>query len=214
MTDARERARRGAAHGAAAPKAAERACSQPLLPERSPSLLGRQMQMDKLRSQIGVGTPAATQAQISPAFSKFMGGVIIASALRLGAECQWTAAQYPMLGQAYLALDAIFLVLFTLEVVIKLVALRLAYFRSSWNIVDFVITVTSALELWAVFNHQSTFVRRARLLRTARSLRLIRLIRIVKSVPELVMVVDGIAMAMKSLGWVMLLMVTVVYMFA
>lgn len=73
-------------------------------------------------------------------------------------------------------LNYIFMIIFTLECIFKLIALKSAYFKDGWNIFDFVVVVGTALVLvisWIPaigldLGMQATLVRILRILRVLR----------------------------------------------
>jgi voltage-gated sodium channel len=123
-------------------------------------------------------------------------GVIVFNAIILGMETSDTlmAAGGPLI----LALDRACLTIFVVEIVLKLIALGPRFFRSGWNLFDFVI-VGIAL------------VPAAQGLSVLRALRILRVLRIVSVVPSLRRVVEGLLTALPGMGSVFLLMSIIFY---
>ncbi|XP_013910090.1 PREDICTED: sodium channel protein type 5 subunit alpha-like [Thamnophis sirtalis] len=76
-------------------------------------------------------------------------------------------------------INFVFVALFTGECVMKLLALRLYFFKDSWNIFDLVVVILSiislaATQLWRRLNFPPTILRVIRVVRISRLLRLIR----------------------------------------
>ncbi|ETE72660.1 Sodium channel protein type 5 subunit alpha, partial [Ophiophagus hannah] len=76
-------------------------------------------------------------------------------------------------------INCVFVALFTGECVMKLLALRLYFFKDSWNIFDLVVVILSiislaATQLWQRLNFPPTILRVIRVIRISRLLRLIR----------------------------------------
>ena len=101
-----------------------------------------------------------------------------------------------------------FMVIFTVEAIIKLIALKSAYFKDNWNCFDFVVVIGSlAAVTLSLFpnvgidmNMQSTMVR---------ILRVLRVLRIVKRAQKLQIIFETLvaaAPAMGSLGILLLLL--------
>jgi voltage-gated sodium channel len=101
-------------------------------------------------------------------------------------------------GPLILALDTACLAIFVIEIVLKLVAFGPRFFRSGWNLFDFVI-VGIAL------------VPAAQGLSVLRALRILRVLRIVSAVPSLRRVVEGLLTALPGMGSVFLLMSIIFY---
>jgi voltage-gated sodium channel len=131
-----------------------------------------------------------------PAVRNTIIGVILFNAVILGMETSPTimAAAGPLI----LALDQACLAIFVVELVLKLVALGPRFFRSGWNLFDFVI-VGIAL------------VPAAQGLSVLRALRILRVLRIVSAVPSLRRVVEGLLTALPGMGSVFLLMSIIFY---
>ena len=122
--------------------------------------------------------------------------VILFNAVILGMET--SPAIMAAAGPVILTLDRICLAIFVVELVLKLVALGPRFFRSGWNIFDFVI-VGIALAPGV----QGLSVLRA--------LRILRVLRIVSAVPSLRRVVEGLLSALPGMGSVFLLMSIIFY---
>ncbi|MDG3041374.1 ion transporter [Roseicyclus marinus] len=123
-------------------------------------------------------------------------GVILFNAVILGLETSATVMS--VAGPLILMLDRACLAIFVLELLLKLVALGPRFFRSGWNIFDFVI-VGIAL------------VPAAQGLSVLRALRILRVLRIVSAVPSLRRVVEGLLTALPGMGSVFLLMSIIFY---
>ncbi|BDW87191.1 MULTISPECIES: ion transporter [Roseicyclus] len=123
-------------------------------------------------------------------------GVILFNAVILGLET--SSSVMAVAGPVILLLDRACLAIFVVELVLKLVALGPRFFRSGWNIFDFVI-VGIAL------------VPSAQGLSVLRALRILRVLRIVSAVPSLRRVVEGLLTALPGMGSVFLLMSIIFY---
>ena len=103
--------------------------------------------------------------------------VILANAVLLGMET--SAALMAVAGDWIVALDRVCLAFFVVEITIKLYALRLGYFRSGWNVFDFVI-VGIAL------------VPAAHALSVLRAMRILRLLRVLSVEPSFASLNDSL----------------------
>ncbi len=132
-----------------------------------------------------------------------MGNTIIAlivfNALVLGLETSdWVMARA---GTALRVLDGAVLAVFVAEIVAKLVAHDRHFFRSPWNVFDFAI-VGAAL------------VPASGPLSILRALRILRLMRLLGRVPRLRRIVEALLRALPGIGWILLLLGLVFYVFA
>ncbi|MFT5346686.1 MAG: voltage-gated sodium channel [Dinoroseobacter sp.] len=101
-------------------------------------------------------------------------------------------------GPLIVALDRICLGIFVVELALKLLALGPRFFRSGWNIFDFVIIGISLTP-------------GAQALSVLRALRILRLLRVISAAPRLQRVVEGFITALPGMGSVFLLMSIIFY---
>jgi voltage-gated sodium channel len=123
-------------------------------------------------------------------------GVIVFNAIILGMETSSTIMG--SLGPLILALDTACLAIFVVEIALKLIALGPRFFRSGWNLFDFVIVGIALIPA-------------AQGLSVLRALRILRVLRIVSAVPSLRRVVEGLLTALPGMGSVFLLMSIIFY---
>jgi voltage-gated sodium channel len=123
-------------------------------------------------------------------------GVILFNAVILGMETSDTLMAG--WGPLILALDRACLSIFVIEIAAKLVAHGWRFFRSGWNVFDFLI-VGIAL------------VPAAQGLSVLRALRILRILRVISVAPRLRRVVEGFVTALPGMGSVFLLMGIIFY---
>ncbi len=128
--------------------------------------------------------------------------IIIFSALLVGAS---TYNIDPNWLGVMMALDLAVTIFFLVEISIRMAAERrfLDFFKSGWNIFDFLIVSASLIPI-----NESEMVLLARLLRIFRVLRLISFI------PELRILMNALATAIPRMGYVVLLMFIIFYIYA
>lgn len=110
-------------------------------------------------------------------FVSFITSLILVNAVTLGLETD--ARVIDAYGTQLYWIDKIILLIFTIELSLKFYAYRLAFFRSGWNIFDFVI-VTIA---WVPASGP---------LAVLRALRVLRILRLVSIIPQMRRVVSAI----------------------
>jgi voltage-gated sodium channel len=103
-------------------------------------------------------------------FQYFIIAVIIANAITLGLETAPVLVGRTGM-QVLQILDLLFLAIFTIELLAKLLVYRLTFFRSGWNVFDFMIVAISYLP----------FIESLSVLR---ALRILRVLRLVSMVPQ------------------------------
>lgn len=131
-----------------------------------------------------------------PAVSRFIIAVILVNAVTLGLET--FPAVMDRAGGLILAIDRICLSIFVIELALRLYALGLRFFRSGWNVFDFVIVGISLLPATGSFS-------------VLRAMRILRVLRVVSAVPSLRRVVDGLGRALPGMGSVFLLILIIYY---
>ncbi|MBS3980188.1 MAG: ion transporter [Rhodobacteraceae bacterium] len=131
-----------------------------------------------------------------PAVARFIIAVILINAVTLGLET------FPEVmaraGGLILTIDRICLSIFVVELVLRLYALGLRFFRSGWNVFDFVIIGISLLPATGGFS-------------VLRAMRILRVLRVISAVPSLRRVVDGLGRALPGMGSVFLLIMIIYY---
>jgi voltage-gated sodium channel len=134
----------------------------------------------------------------SPRVQNLIIGVIFLNATTLGIETSPEAVQ--AIGPALRVAEQAALTLFVLEILLKLLAFGVGFFRSAWNVFDFVIVGIS-------------LVPAAGPLTVLRTLRILRALRLVRTLPRLRLIVEGVLRVLPDMGWVFLLLLLVFYVF-
>ena len=120
----------------------------------------------------------------APRIQIFITVLIVLNAISLGLE---TSPEVRMrMGNILAAIDLIVLTIFVVEIVMKLFARRLAFFKNGWNVFDFII-VSIAL------------VPAAGPLYILRALRILRVLRLISVVPQMRRVVQALGTAIPGL---------------
>ncbi|WP_300584258.1 ion transporter [Marivita sp.] len=128
--------------------------------------------------------------------TNFIIGVILFNAVLLGLET--SDAVMATAGPLILALDSLCLAIFVLEIALKLYAHGLRFFKSGWNIFDFVIVGIALVPATQGFS-------------VLRALRILRVLRVISATPRLRRVVEGFITALPGMGSVFLLMALIFY---
>jgi voltage-gated sodium channel len=127
---------------------------------------------------------------------RFIIGVILFNAVILGLESSDTIMTSA--GGLIYALDTICLWIFVLEILAKLFAQHFRFFKSGWNVFDFVIVGIALIPAAQAFS-------------VLRALRILRVLRVVSAVPSLRRVVEGFLTALPGMGSVFMLMSLIFY---
>lgn len=136
-------------------------------------------------------------------FQQLITAVILFAGALVGAET------YPSFHHEHAelmhVLDRIVLGIFTLEIVIKLVAQGSKpwrYFRDPWNVFDFVVVTASFLPLGA-----------GQMIVVLRLVRLLRVLRLVRALPKLQILVSALLKSIPSMGYVSVLLLLLFYVY-
>ncbi len=128
--------------------------------------------------------------------------IIVISALVIGAK---TYEETSRLEQWLLYLDVAVTVFFLVEILIRMAAERnlVSFFKKGWNVFDFLIVTASLIPM-----DDSEMVLLARLLR------IFRVLRLVSMIPELQMLLSALVKSVPRMGYVVLLMFIIFYIYA
>lgn len=132
-------------------------------------------------------------------FNRFIISIILINSILIGAETSPIIMN--SIGPYIDFIDLFILVLFTLEIILKIFVYRTDFFKSSWNLFDFFIVAISLVPAAGSF---SVF----------RSLRIVRTLRLLKSIPKLRLIIESLLKSIPSIGWITVLLSIVFYTFA
>jgi voltage-gated sodium channel len=104
-------------------------------------------------------------------------------------------------GKTLLLIDKIILATFVVEILLKLYAYGLGFFKSGWNVFDFTIVAVALLPASGA-------------LAVLRSLRIFRSLRLIKNLPRLRFIVESLLLSLPSIGWIFVLLTLVFYVFS
>jgi len=154
--------------------------------------------LERLRTKPGVTPWRLRLAEFleTARVEHFIVAVILINAVVLGFET--SKAAMASHGALLKAIDKACLVIFIVEIGMRLVAYRWAFWRSGWNIFDFAVVAVALVPgagPWAVL----------------RSLRVLRVMRLLTVIPSLRKVVAAFLHAIPGLGGVLLLMCVFLY---
>lgn len=151
--------------------------------------------------------------------------VILVNAFFMFADTDYNSA--PTLIQSapvFQLFEHFFCTYFTLEWVIRFMAFKekLNGFRDPWFVFDGILVALMVMETWIFLivqlasgnSNSNPVTKQTQMLRLFRLLRLSRLIRMLRSLPELMILIKGMVTAMKSVLYVMGLLVLITYVFA
>ena len=135
-------------------------------------------------------------------FELFVVMVIIFSALMVGAKT------YNMPKEALIAiqwLDTLITVIFLFEIIVRFIGeeVKKNFFKSGWNIFDSLVVIVSLIPIEG-----------SEMALVGRLIRIFRVLRMISIIPELRLLLNSLLKAMPQLGYVVLLMFIIFYIYA
>ncbi|XP_046575619.1 sodium channel protein type 4 subunit alpha B-like isoform X2 [Haliotis rubra] len=119
----------------------------------------------------------------------------------------------PEIDEALKYINIVFIAIFTLECVLKIIGLRQFYFKIPWNVFDFVVVILSILALSLAGFFENFFVSPT-LLRVIRVFRVGRVLRLVKSAKGIRTLLFSLAVSLPALFNIGLLLALVMFIYA
>ncbi|XP_069924357.1 cation channel sperm-associated protein 1 isoform X2 [Oryctolagus cuniculus] len=153
------------------------------------------------------------------AFETFIFLVVCLNTIMLVAQ---TFAEVEIRGEwHFLILDCIFLCIYMVEALLKIIALGFSYFHDFWNNLDFCIMMVAVLDFTLMqlnplsysFYHQSLF-RILKVFKSMRALRAIRVLRRLSFLTSLHEVTGTLARSLPSITAILVLMFTCLFLFS
>lgn len=135
----------------------------------------------------------------STRFESFILVLIVINAITLGLETSQIAMD--RFGGILYTLDRLFLIIFTIEIGLKLIAFGWRFPRDPWRLFDFAIVTLAWLPSTGPLS-------------VLRALRILRVLRLVSMVPSLRRVVGGLIAALPGMGSIVGLLTLVFYIFS
>jgi voltage-gated sodium channel len=130
-----------------------------------------------MREQVGAFVEA-------PRIQSFITVLIVFNAISLGFET--SPEVRARMGDILAAIDRVVLIIFVVEIVMKLFAKRLDFFKSGWNVFDFIVVGIAVMPAVGPFY-------------ILRALRILRVLRLISVVPQMRRVVQALVTAIPGL---------------
>lgn len=144
-------------------------------------------------------------------FQNFILIVIVLNAAIMGVQ---TASGLPdSFRQILSVVDAICLWIFVAELLLKLTAYRMRFFRDGWNLFDLLVVLLSLFSDLSFFSAFRVF-RIFRVMRSLKALKSLRGFRLVSGLKELRMIVEAIGRSIPGIFWSGALLLLVYYIFS
>lgn len=150
------------------------------------------------------------QTDLQRKFDLFMGGVIVTNVLWIAIEMDFGPEEGTKVSDrlAFWAVSSTFLLLFTIEIFVRLYWERSAWIYGFWNWFDLVVVACAVTDVWvlpflegAVGSLQSLAI-----LRLARLVRLVRMVKLVRTMHSLYVMTMAFLHALKSMAFLGVIM--------
>jgi len=125
--------------------------------------------------------------------------LILVNAVILGLET--SPAIMDRIGGVLILINKVVLAIFVVEILIKLYAFGFRFFRSGWNVFDFLVVGIALVPATGP-------------LEVLRSLRILRVLRLLSQVERLRHIIESLMRALPGMGWTAALLMLVFYVFA
>jgi voltage-gated sodium channel len=135
----------------------------------------------------------------SAPFRNSIMALIVLNAITLGLESSRSIMQE--WGAALHMIDRIVLWIFTVELILRIVAHGPRFFRDGWNLFDFVVVAIA-------------FAPAAESMSVLRAMRVLRVFRLISAVPSMRIVVEALLRSLPGLGSIFALLLLIFYVFA
>lgn len=140
----------------------------------------------------------------SHVFTTLIFVLILLNTVSLGIE---TFQLTPNVSRVLSIFNTVCISVFVLEIVLKLYAYGVDFFKDGWNIFDTVIVLVSIMPMIAFLSSMRAF-------RIFRMFRALRALRMLKRLEKLRVIVQALIRALPSVGWVVVLLAIIYYIFA
>eukprot|EP00931_Biecheleriopsis_adriatica_P050231 TRINITY_DN29074_c0_g1_i1.p1 TRINITY_DN29074_c0_g1~~TRINITY_DN29074_c0_g1_i1.p1 ORF type:complete len:559 (+),score=106.86 TRINITY_DN29074_c0_g1_i1:86-1678(+) len=147
--------------------------------------------------------------------------VISTNAVWIAVDTDWNKADTLMTAlPVFIIAENLFCVYFTAEIIIRFCSFKnkLKCLQDGWFVFDSILVSVMVMETWIFMlaspDGSSPFGDNTAILRLFRLLRLSRLMKLMKSLPELMILIKGMKTATQSVGYVVLLLLVLTYVFA
>jgi len=178
----------------------------------SPSMsqLEKELAEEEAKKEKAAEPPESFSHRLVESFA-FKG--IITTAVMVNAVLMGLEADHPEWKDEFKRIDHVFGAMFFLEMLIKWVALRAAYFNDRWNLLDMTLAIMGFMDTWfiTIVGGNNIGLSQFSILRILRLLRLVRLARLFKQFSKLIIVMRSIKDAIETTFWVACVLVICIY---
>lgn len=161
----------------------------------------------------------------TPLFDNIVGSIILLNAAVIGCQTDYNAReQTDHVPLVFYIFEQFFAAWFTLELVLRIYVFKCRFFKPCsegwvWNYFDFFVVMAQLLEVFFELVARSSSIdagnfRVLRVLRILRLVRILRVVRVLHLISELRTIVSSIVGSFRSLVWVVVLLLLMIYIVA
>jgi len=158
-----------------------------------------------------VACPLINRLEASRVFSCVTGLVILLNAITMAVSADYEMDNFQEPTNKILVLiELAFIIIYSVELVIRIVARRLAFFLVGWSWFDIVIVGVGWLE---VLSSSSTSLTQVRLMRVLKMMKVMRVLRVMRSLREVRLLLYSLMGSVKPLLWTVIIITGINFMF-
>ena len=180
-------------------------------------VVDRRLNKVRMKSQFGIYClgPWAKEITENPRFQHFMSALIVLNTLVLAIQAEAMEYNIPNLILCLDLFDYLSLVIFLLEIVLKLIDQPSGFWKNGWNIFDFIVTImTLVIAIFDVANPQSSATGSLSHISILKGFRILRSLKMLTRFAQLRLIVLTILKAIRSIGVTAFLMSLMIYVYA
>eukprot|EP00419_Tripos_fusus_P044429 CAMPEP_0172823288 /NCGR_PEP_ID=MMETSP1075-20121228/17224_1 /TAXON_ID=2916 /ORGANISM="Ceratium fusus, Strain PA161109" /LENGTH=596 /DNA_ID=CAMNT_0013664399 /DNA_START=77 /DNA_END=1864 /DNA_ORIENTATION=- len=152
-----------------------------------------------------------TRIDESSAFNTICGMVIFFNAIIMAVAADYEMANFQETGnEALRYIDIAFVLIYTVELAIRIMSKKLAFFQVAWNLFDFAIVTVGWVEVVSFYCQSLT---QLRILRFLKMMKVMRVLRVMRSLREVRLLLHSLMGSIKALFWTILIITGMNFMF-
>jgi hypothetical protein len=155
--------------------------------------------------------PLMSRIEAHRLFSFSFGFLIFLNALSMAVAADYEIKNFQRpANKTIVRIELVFVVLYTIELVIRMLAHRLTFFMSSWSWFDIAIVCSGWFEMTS---SSGTNLTQVRLMRVLKMLKVMRVLRVMRSLREVRLLLNSLMGSLKPLLWTVIIITGINFMF-
>jgi len=155
--------------------------------------------------------PLLSRIESSSVFNTFCSLVIVVNAISMALAADYDMHNFQQPGnQTLQIIECVFVGIYTIELGMRMMVKKLAFFRMAWSWFDFIIVGVGWIEVASVYSASLTQVR---LVRVLKMMKVMRVLRVMRSFREVRLLLNSLMGSVKPLFWTMLIITAMNFIF-